>query len=333
MAHHQVAARAFLKLLVVGLALPSLAIAAPPANDNYLGSTTIVEADGSLPGDYTDNVDTTEASTQPDTFNPTRDGAPASGGKPEPTGCPGGAAMGKTVWWDFVPPVPGGVEIVASGIDAVVAIYEWNANTSQLGALVTCQNDSSGATETVLESALSARTPYTIQVGGANGIGGPLSLKFTYFPDSDGDGVLDEQPDRCRTLPGITAFGGCPPLTRGTASLSFDRVGGGLQLTKLSVDHLARGARVEARCGRCGKVVRKTAKRQGTLSVVDGFRGRTIRAGDQLVVRIMQPKSASGRYRHGSYGKVLTWTVSSDSFGRVKQTCTLPGSRKVVKCP
>src|ERR1700755_1175603 len=43
--------RAFLTttLLAVGLALPSVAIAAPPANDNYLGSTTIVNADGSLP--------------------------------------------------------------------------------------------------------------------------------------------------------------------------------------------------------------------------------------------------------------------------------------------
>src|SRR3954453_21856361 len=128
MAHPRVAARAFLTttLLAVGLALPSVAIAAPPANDNYLGSTTIVEADGSLPGDYTDNVDTTEASTQPDTFSPTRDGASGTGGKPEPPHCPGGAAMGKTVWWDFVPPVPGGVEIDAAGFDAVVAIYEWN---------------------------------------------------------------------------------------------------------------------------------------------------------------------------------------------------------------
>src|SRR5262249_9361320 len=44
MAHLQLAARAFLTttLLAAGLALPSVAIATPPANDNYLGSTTIV---------------------------------------------------------------------------------------------------------------------------------------------------------------------------------------------------------------------------------------------------------------------------------------------------
>ena len=61
------------------LALPATAAAAPPPNDNYLASTTIASQE------YRDSVDTTEATTQPDLFNPNRDGLPFGGGDPEPT--------------------------------------------------------------------------------------------------------------------------------------------------------------------------------------------------------------------------------------------------------
>ena len=60
------------------LALPATAAAAPPPNDNYLASTTISSQE------YRDSVDTTEATTQPDLFNPNRDGLPFGGGDPEP---------------------------------------------------------------------------------------------------------------------------------------------------------------------------------------------------------------------------------------------------------
>ena len=52
---------------------------------------------------------------------------------------------------------------------------------------------------------------YTIQVGGAAGAGGALTFKADFFPDTDGDGVLDDQLDKCKTVPGIERFGGCPP--------------------------------------------------------------------------------------------------------------------------
>ena len=45
----------------------------------------------------------------------------------------------------------------------------------------------------------------------ASGIGGgPLDFKVTFFPDHDGDGVLDGNDD-CLTLKGVQRFGGCPP--------------------------------------------------------------------------------------------------------------------------
>ena len=52
---------------------PALAAAAPPANDNYLASLPLA-LNPATP--TTTTVDTTEATTQPDTFNPSRDGAP-----------------------------------------------------------------------------------------------------------------------------------------------------------------------------------------------------------------------------------------------------------------
>ena len=62
------------------LIFPSAAAAVPPPNDNYLASTSIVAEDGSMPLQYSDTVDTTEATTQADTFNPNRDGQPFGGG-------------------------------------------------------------------------------------------------------------------------------------------------------------------------------------------------------------------------------------------------------------
>ena len=90
-------------------ALPASAAAAPPPNDNYLASTTINRQDGSMANEYADSVDTTEATTQPDMFNPDKDGLPLGGGDPEPTTCNGGSSFGKTAWWDFRPPSAGGI--------------------------------------------------------------------------------------------------------------------------------------------------------------------------------------------------------------------------------
>jgi hypothetical protein len=317
----------------VALLVPASALAAPPPNDNYLASVTINTPAGSLPPEFADNVDTTEATTQPDTFNPNRDGLPFGGGKPEPTSCPGGPSFGKTVWYDFLPPVPGGVQINAAGVDAAVAVYRWDPETSQLGATVVCQNASSGPTEEVLlQEEIRRDRNYTIQVGGVNGAGGPLDFRFTFFPDTDGDGIIDEQPDRCRRLRGIAAFGGCPPVVRGGPRILFDRLSGGIRVTSLFLDRVAKGARVEVRCRRCGSPVRTRARRAGSLEV-RGFRGRTVGAGDRIEIRLTQPRSRSGRYRFGAIGKVFRWPVVRGGLGPRTERCTRPDSRKRITCP
>ena len=82
-----------------------------------------------MANEYRDSVDTTEATTQPDMFNPDKDGLPLGGGDPEPTTCDDGASFGKTVWWDFRRPAPAGSQIKANGgFDVVVAVYTWSAS-------------------------------------------------------------------------------------------------------------------------------------------------------------------------------------------------------------
>ena len=304
------------------LAVPATAAAAPPPNDNYLASTTIASQE------YRDSVDTTEATTQPDLFNPNRDGLPFGGGDPEPTSCGDGGSYGKTVWWDFKPPSPGGVQIRANGgFDVVVAVYTWSESSSRITRTVRCQNDEAGS-EDVLIPRVSAKTNYTIQVGGANGAGGPLNLLFDYFPDTDGDGILDDAPDKCRTQPGIERFGGCPPELRSTPRVLYQSVGGGLRITGLEIDDVPKGARAEVRCGR--KVTRK-ASRRGTLKV-GGCVGQTIGSGSSIQIRVTLGRTGKGQYRYGAVGKYYRWPVSAGRLGKRKTSCLQPGSRKPTKC-
>ena len=105
-----------LLLAVALLAAPASAAAAPPPNDHYLASTTVTAHA------FRDGTDTTEATTQADTFNPSRDGLPTSGGgEPEPTSC-GTGTYGRTAWWDFEPPSDGRLEIRADGRRVVVVL-------------------------------------------------------------------------------------------------------------------------------------------------------------------------------------------------------------------
>jgi hypothetical protein len=324
-----------LPALLAGLAaaLPGSAFAAAPANDNYLSSLRINAADGSLPPEFTDRVDTSEATTQADLFNPNRDGVPFGGAPAEQTSCPGAPAYGKTVWYDFAPAIAGGVEIVAAGFDGVVSVYEWDPRTSLIRDVVICQNASSAAAEEVLlQRQLVAGRSYTFQVGGLNGVGGPLDVRFRFFGDRDGDGILDEQPDKCPALAGISAFGGCPPVASGVPRLRYSVAGSQVTLTRLAVERLAKGGRVEVRCGGCGGRVSRTARRAGTLRIT-GFEGRLLSGGDRLEVRITQRKTRSGRYRHGAIGRRVTWRVTPSGLGRRTERCTMPGKTKRIRCP
>src|SRR3954471_15793763 len=237
-------------------AAPAAASAAPPVNDNYLASLPVDQVE------FTATVDTTEATTQSDLFNPNRDGTPLEGGAAEPLDCKG-TPFGKTVWYDLAPQVSGGVQIRATGFQTVVAVYEWNPQDSRITRLVDCSTNA-GVDDLLLN--LVGKKNYTIQVGGAGGVAGALTLKADFFPDTDGDGVLDDQPDKCKTVPGIERFGGCPPDGKVFPRLGFDGDSSVITITRFIVDRVPKGAKVTARCSGCGSTTVK-AKRFGRLSL------------------------------------------------------------------
>src|SRR3954452_3548191 len=88
--------RLCLAMVLASAALPATASAAPPANDNYLASTTIPSSP------FSSVVDTTESTTQTDIFNPNAQGQPFGGAGPESTSC-NGTPIGRTVWYDLQP--------------------------------------------------------------------------------------------------------------------------------------------------------------------------------------------------------------------------------------
>jgi hypothetical protein len=306
-------------------AAPALAAAAPPPNDNYLASTTITQSP------FTDTVDTSEATTQPDLFNPNAQGQPLGGYVAENTTC-NGVGFGKTVWYDLQPDRPGGVEIDTSGFDDVVTVYQWGAD-SKIIRQVTCQRMSTAETPGQLLLSVDKGKAYTFQVGGVNGAGGPLSFHLEFFPDTDGDGILDAQPDKCPTVPGISRYGGCPPSLRGkvSPSLSFANAGSGIRITRLVVDGVPKGAKVSATGGGASQTVKASKAGRVTLSRLVG---RTASAGGKVTLRVTMAPTGSGTYKYGATGALYQWPVKAGGLGGRVQKCLKVGSASaIVKCP
>jgi hypothetical protein len=311
------------------LAFASPALGAPPRNDNYLASTAMQDARGNTPREFRETVDTTEATTQGDLFNPSREGLPLGGGPPEPTSCRN-TSYGKTVWYDFAPSTDGGVQLEAAGFDAVAAVYEWSPTTSLITRSVICQNASAGPTETVLLTVKGGHF-YTVQVGGVGGVGGPLDYHFTFYPDRDGDGIFDEVPDKCPTTPGIESAGGCPPELNTAPALSYDRLPAGIRIRRLAVDRVPAGARLVARCRPCGVTQVVRAKKAGRQTFAR-FAGRVAPSGAKIELRVTKARSRSGRYRYGAIGNYFAWPVQGSHTGSRVTRCLPPGSKTPRRC-
>lgn len=313
-------------LAIAALAATSPAQAAAPTNDNYLASTQMMEA-GAVMRSFSQVVDTTAATTQPDLFNPDREGMPFAGGAAETTSCRG-VPFGATVWYDFAPEVPGGVEILAGGYDTTVAVYEYDPRTATITRMVTCAS-SPGVGEEVLLPKVKRNTSYTIQVGGAAGASGMLDFKFGFFGDRDEDGIFDETPDKCVSIPGVAAAGGCPPELRTTIRNPYRDAAGGVRLTSLTLGRLPVGARVEARCGGCGPKQVRIA-RGATVSMTK-FAGRFLRAGTRLEVFVSRSRTTSGLYKFGAIGNYFRYTVRSRGLSARTDRCLKPGSTTPLK--
>jgi hypothetical protein len=314
------------------LALTATAQAAPPPNDNYLASFQMSDGER-VAREFRDQQNTAEATTQADLFNPNRDGQPFGGGGPETTTC-GPTSFGKTVWYDFLPEVPGGVQINASGFDTVVNVYEYNVSDAKIVRSVLCQNDSTGTSEeVVLPDNVRGGRAYTVQVGGVNGAAGLLDFNFLFFPDTDNDGTLDDNPDRCPELAGPRTFAGCPPELRTSSTIGTVGTSNGARITLLELTRVPSGARVEARCRRCG--VSQTVRRARRATVrLSRFVGREAPAGATLEIRVTRGRSGSGRYEFGAFGKVFRYEFERGGVGSRAVRCTLPGKRAVRRrCP
>jgi hypothetical protein len=296
----------------------SFAIAAPPLNDNYLASTSI----GSSP--FSEAIDTSDATTQPDLFNPSAQGMPLGGDGPENTSC-NGVAFGKTVWYDLQPKSDGGVEVDTAGFDATVAVYEWNVQDSRITKLVSCQN-TAGATEEVLLDVKGGKA-YTFQVGGVGGVSGPLSFKLEYFPDADGDGVLDAL-DKCKTTAGIERFGGCPPTLKGKTSAKYAVQG--TRILSLYVDSVPKGAKVIARGAGVSQTVK--AKRAGRVTLTKLI-GRTASVGSNVDIRVTLGATGTGTYKYGATGVFYRWKVTAGGLKAAPTRCLHVGtSSKIERC-
>src|SRR3954454_5799097 len=299
---------------------PALASAAPPDNDNYLSSLLVDRVQ------FSAAVDTTEATTQPDLFNPSRDGQPLGGGDPEPLDCKG-TAIGKTVWYDLAPQVNGGVDLRATAsFPTVVAVYEWNAD-SRITRLVGCSTNA-GSDDLLLD--VVGKKHYTIQIGGAGGAGGALTFKSDFFPDTDGDGILDDQPDKCKTVPGIERFGGCPPELKVVPSIGFDGTPSGITIRRLVVDRVPKGAKVVAKCSGCGSQTVK-AKRFGRVAL-NKLVGKNVRAGTKIEIRITLGKTGKGTYVYGATGSYFAWPVRARGLGARQTSCLNVKSSKIERC-
>lgn len=308
------------RLLLVAISLltvPSTAAAAPPANDNYLDSIPINAPSTRLTREEVKDIrDTREATVQTDLFAPA-----ASGGGGEPIRC-NDRLFGKTIWYDFHPDSFGTVELQTAGFDSVLAIYEFDRRTSRITRLAGCQ-DAAGVTEDLFLEVVKGRS-YTVQLGGADaGMGpasGDLQFTFQFFGDRDRDGIFDPL-DRCPSLAGVQARGGCPREVRSTPKLAAAPTGSGIEIRRLTVA-TTRGARVALRCRRgCSK--RETRTSRGTVTL-RALKGLALSAGAQFDLRVT---------RRGYIGAVHRYTVTRGNFRRVDR-CTLPGSTKLrTRCP
>lgn len=330
------------------MTLPSSAPAATATNDNYLSSWVIPDAQvvarfRRVPEvSQTVTEDTTAATTQPDLFNPNKEGLAFGGGGPEPSTC-AHMAYGSTVWYDLHPNVPMGVQLVAAGYPTAIAIYEYNARSAQLDRKsVLCRETATSSNTFPVLGDLKAGKAYTVQVGGLqNGAGffaGPLQVTFNLFPDHDADGQVDGV-DNCPFLRGVMRFDGCPPTINVTPGFTYNTAGSGVRLTSLVVNAIPGGARVEARCRQCGVRQVQVAGRHTTSVALSRFVGVTMPPGAHLEVWVT--KSAvtgkarrSSIYRYGAIGRYANYTVKNAALGSRVLRCLLPGSLKPRRsCP
>lgn len=278
-----------LALALAGVASAPASTAPAPVNDNYLGS---LELNGpGTPLNRTDTLkdvrDTASATVQTNIFDPCgRASCPS--GPSEVTSCRG-ISYGKTVWYDFYPSADGTARLRSAGFDNVIAVYPFSLRTFVPDASRhTCVHQNSFPSEELLIPVKKGRA-YTVQIGGVNGVGGPLEFLFDFFPTP-------------------------PHRLIAQSTLKAKALAGGIRLLGLTVS-TARAAQVQVSCGRYCRSESKT--RQAVESFPD-LNGVRMPAGSKLQIRVTAPHSI---------GVDIEYDVLPGNFTKLTR-CMEPGSHK-----
>ena len=301
-------------LTAAACACPARRSAAPPVNDNYLASLPVDQAE------FSATADTTEATTQPDLFNPNRDGQPLGGGAAETTACKG-TPFGKTVWYDLAPQVRrrrrscaragfhDGRRASTSGTRRTRGSRGWSTAAPTRAATTCC-------------STSRARSNYTIQVGGAGGAGGALTLQRRLLPGHRRRRRPTTRSDKCTDGPGHRALRRLPAGAEGRAEHRLRRQRrAAITITRLIVDRVPKGAKVVAKCSGCGSQTVK-AKRLGRVSLTK-LVGKNVRARAATIeIRVtMAQDRHRARYGFGATGSYFKWPVRAGGLGARLTRC------------
>jgi hypothetical protein len=218
------------------------------------------------------------------------------------------------------------VDDAASAAFAVsLALYEYDPATARIVRPVACTTRPG---ERLLVN-LDPRRDYTLQVGGANGAGGPLTLTVDYFRDRDGDGELDAL-DECPAVRGVRAAAGCPPELKVVPSVTYRATRSGVMIDRLVVARVPRGAKVRASCSGCRTQTVK-AKRAGRITL-DALSGRSVPAPGPIAVRVTLKATGTGKYRFGATGAAFSWPVHAGRLGSRRSSCLNPTTAKEQPC-
>ena len=221
--------------------------------------------------------------------------------------------------------------IRATGFATVVAVYEWSAGRladHAAGRL----HDERGRRRPARSTSRAGRS-YTIQVGGAGGVGGAADAEGRLLPGHATATASYDALDKCPTVAGHRALrrlpAGAARRARASASTS---TGSGIRITRLVVDRVPKGAKVVARCGGCGSQTVR-AKRTGTVALT-GWCGKSVAAAGHVEIRVTMGRSAPARTASGR--PAASSSGRCGAMGSAAQTAlhrrgTAPSSRRASR--